>query len=287
MCIHTSTYTHLHTPKVHGTQLQCYPLFPTQPYTTSHPHPPHTPPPPHPHPPTNKHSTGTTFVLPEARRLPAASVAAETIRCRLLEQHTSLYRRLEELTEAAGEDVTTLARLWQLQTKMGKAGAPYQVCVVDREMNKEIEKLYMCGMYTCVVCIHVWYVYMCGLRKLQPTTYRYTYTPHNHNQHTTTPPPNPPPTQPTTQYQVRAERVTKACAGLEQRLTKRLELIDGYARVLNMIEIEVELDTQVPDEEMLGIEQQIMRLEEVEELQEQWQLQAEAQEEVEKLLRAA
>ena len=80
--------------------------------------------------------------------------------------------------------------------------------------------------------------------------------------------------------QVRAERVTKACAGLEQRLSKRVELIDGYARVLNMIEIEVELDTQVPDEEMIGIEQQILRLTEVEELQEQWQLQAEAQEEV-------
>lgn len=85
---------------------------------------------------------------------------------------------------------------------------------------------------------------------------------------------------PTLAWQVRAERVTKACAGLEQRLSKRIELLDGYARVLNMIEIEVELDTQVPDEEMIGIEQQITRLNEVEELQEQWQLQAEAQEEV-------
>lgn len=49
----------------------------------------------------------------------------------------------------------------------------------------------------------------------------------------------------------------------------------------------MELDTEVPAEEGVeGIEEQIVRLGEVEELQERWQLQAEAQDEVERLLRA-
>lgn len=72
---------------------------------------------------------------------------------------------------------------------------------------------------------------------------------------------------------------------LEDRLTKRLELIEGYSRVVNMIEIEVEMDTELPQAELLGIEEQVARLFEVEELQQQWKLQAEAQDEVERLLR--
>lgn len=204
-------------------------------------------------------STGTTFVLPEARRLPAGSVAAEAARCRLLEQHTSLLRRLDELTAAAGEDVTTLARLWQLQTKMDRAGAPYQVIGLIPVWLEDMQHAWKpCAACTCgpyvVSCCRLSILASCTI-----DTKRLSVD---------------------MSAQVRAERVTKACAGLEQRLAKRLELIDGYARVLNMIEIEVELDTQVPDEEMIGIEQQILRLTEVEELQEQWQLQAEAQEEV-------
>lgn len=46
-------------------------------------------------------------------------------------------------------------------------------------------------------------------------------------------------------YQARMGRVATAVAGIEQRLSKRLELLDGYARVMNMIEIEVEMDMQV------------------------------------------
>lgn len=59
-----------------------------------------------------------------------------------------------------------------------------------------------------------------------------------------------------------------------------------YARVANMIEIEVEIDTEVPAAEVEGIEEQILRLEEVAEMQADWRLQAEAQDEVERLLRA-
>ena len=46
-------------------------------------------------------------------------------------------------------------------------------------------------------------------------------------------------------YEARIERVCVVAAGVEQRLAKRLELLDGYARVMNMIEIEVEMDMQV------------------------------------------
>ena len=40
-------------------------------------------------------------------------------------------------------------------------------------------------------------------------------------------------------YDARLERVLAARAAVEQRLLKRLDLIDGFARVVNMIEIEV------------------------------------------------
>jgi hypothetical protein len=46
-------------------------------------------------------------------------------------------------------------------------------------------------------------------------------------------------------YSARIDRVSSACAGIEQRLSKRIELLDGYARVMNMIEIEVEMELQV------------------------------------------
>lgn len=131
------------------------------------------------------------------------------------------------------------------------------------------------------------------------------------------------------------ERVVAAIAGLEQRLQKKLELLDGcgsaplswhpglgghhamllkhkaclicrllpgpwnqqmrvalllaagrYARVANMIEIEVEVDADLPAAEVAGIEEQIQRLQEVAEMQDDWRLQAEAQDEVERLLRA-
>lgn len=88
------------------------------------------------------------------------------------------------------------------------------------------------------------------------------------------------------EYAARSERVEEARVAIERRLAKRIELIDAYARVLNMIEIEVEMETEVPIAEVEGIESQIARLDEVEELQAEWTLQAEAQDEVERLLRA-
>ena len=53
-----------------------------------------------------------------------------------------------------------------------------------------------------------------------------------------------------------------------------------------MIEIEVEMDAEVPAAEVVGIEEQITHLEEVADMQAGWRAQAEAQDEVERLLRA-
>jgi hypothetical protein len=53
-------------------------------------------------------------------------------------------------------------------------------------------------------------------------------------------------------YAARLQRVISAASNAEQRLQKRIELVDAYARVVNMIEIEVEMDTEVPVAEVLG-----------------------------------
>ncbi|GAX72803.1 hypothetical protein CEUSTIGMA_g258.t1 [Chlamydomonas eustigma] len=87
-------------------------------------------------------------------------------------------------------------------------------------------------------------------------------------------------------YEARIKKVTMARESIEARLKLKLDLLDGYSRVMNMIEIEVEMDIAVPDAELLGIEEQLVRLEELEGLKEDWVNQAEAREEVEKLLKS-
>jgi len=89
----------------------------------------------------------------------------------------------------------------------------------------------------------------------------------------------------TASYGARMERVAAARTNIEERLVKKLELLDGYSRVMNMIEIEVEMDIEVPAAELAGIEQQMERLTELESLQDDWRVQAEARDEVERLLR--
>lgn len=158
---------------------------------------------------------GATVVLPKLKQLPERAVAVQVMRQKLLGQHVVLERRVAQLVQETEEDVRTLARLWQLQNKMGAASG---------------------GDAT---------------------------------------------------YAARLERVAAARAATEMRLGKRLEAVDAYARVLNMIEIEVEMETEVPAFEIEGIEVQIEQLKAVEDLQEEWKLQAEAQDEVERLLRAS
>jgi len=86
-------------------------------------------------------------------------------------------------------------------------------------------------------------------------------------------------------YGARMERVITARSNIEQRLSKKLELLEGYGRVMNMIEIEVEIDTEVPAAEFEGIAEQMQRLDDLEGLQDDWRVQAEARDEVERLLR--
>jgi len=93
--------------------------------------------------------------------------------------------------------------------------------------------------------------------------------------------------QASTAYSARMERVAAARTNIEERLSKKLELLDGYGKVMNMIEIEVEMDIEVPAAELAGIEMQLTRLEELESLQDDWRVQAEARDEVERLLKAA
>eukprot|EP00798_Chlamydomonas_sp_ICE-L_P014435 gene14435-20442_t len=83
-------------------------------------------------------------------------------------------------------------------------------------------------------------------------------------------------------YEARIDRVAAARENIENRMSSRLELLDGYCRVMKMIEIEVEIDIEVPAAEMEGIEQQLNRLQELELLQEDWKYQAEARDEVSK-----
>ncbi|CAI5943762.1 unnamed protein product [Closterium sp. NIES-65] len=96
--------------------------------------------------------------------------------------------------------------------------------------------------------------------------------------------------QPST-YSARWERVVAARKGLDQRLLARINLVDSYAKVLSMIEIEVEMDADVPTAEAAGaaasIADQIERLMEVESLQKEWKQQAEVNDQLERLLRSA
>lgn len=53
-------------------------------------------------------------------------------------------------------------------------------------------------------------------------------------------------------YNSRMERVTRAKDIVEERLGRRLSMVDDYVKVLNMIEIEVEMETQIPAAEYQG-----------------------------------
>ncbi|KAL3635707.1 hypothetical protein CASFOL_020254 [Castilleja foliolosa] len=89
-------------------------------------------------------------------------------------------------------------------------------------------------------------------------------------------------------YRARRYRVERVREGLESSLENRIELIESYARISSMIEIEVELDSDVLAAEAVSnsdnIAQQIQQIMEIENLEEKWRLQAEANDEAEKLL---
>ncbi|PQQ16791.1 uncharacterized protein Pyn_28174 [Prunus yedoensis var. nudiflora] len=89
-------------------------------------------------------------------------------------------------------------------------------------------------------------------------------------------------------YRARRSRVKRVREGLENSLRGRIELIDSYARISSMIEIEVELDSDVLAAEAASnvenIAEQIQQTMELENLEERWRIQVEANDEAERLL---
>lgn len=86
----------------------------------------------------------------------------------------------------------------------------------------------------------------------------------------------------------RRSRVKQVRENLEKSLSARIELIESYAKISSMIEIEVEMDSNVLAAEAAssaeGIAEQIQQIMEIENLEERWRIQAEANDEVERLL---
>ncbi|XP_073158809.1 uncharacterized protein [Henckelia pumila] len=89
-------------------------------------------------------------------------------------------------------------------------------------------------------------------------------------------------------YRARRSKVKRVREGLESSLKNRIELIESYARISSMIEIEVELDSDVLAAEAVGnvenVADQIKQIMEIENLEEKWRIQVEANDEAEKLL---
>ncbi|XP_059645344.1 uncharacterized protein LOC132286926 isoform X2 [Cornus florida] len=89
-------------------------------------------------------------------------------------------------------------------------------------------------------------------------------------------------------YRARRSRIKRVREGLESSLEKRIELIASFARISSMIEIEVEMDSDLLAAEAANnaesIADQIQQIMELENLEEKWRLQAEANDEVERLL---
>ncbi|KAJ3695708.1 hypothetical protein LUZ60_001085 [Juncus effusus] len=89
-------------------------------------------------------------------------------------------------------------------------------------------------------------------------------------------------------YRARRGRVKRVRENLESALKARIELIESYAKISSMIEIEVEMDSDVLAAEAASnaerISEQIQQIMEIDNLEEQWRIQAEANDEVERLL---
>ncbi|KAJ8649525.1 hypothetical protein MRB53_002548 [Persea americana] len=89
-------------------------------------------------------------------------------------------------------------------------------------------------------------------------------------------------------YRARRSRVKRVRESLENSLLARIELIDSYAKISSMIEIEVEMDSDVLAAEAVSnaesIAEQIQQIMELENLEQRWRMQAEANDEVERLL---
>ncbi|CAM0910716.1 unnamed protein product [Alopecurus aequalis] len=89
-------------------------------------------------------------------------------------------------------------------------------------------------------------------------------------------------------YRARRGRLKKVRKSLESTLLAKIELMESYAKLCSMIEIEVEMDSDVLVAEAATgaerISEQIEQLMEIDSLEEQWRIQAEANDEAERLL---
>ncbi|QDZ21171.1 hypothetical protein HOP50_05g36970 [Chloropicon primus] len=89
-------------------------------------------------------------------------------------------------------------------------------------------------------------------------------------------------------YDARLQKILGSASTLEDRVASKLQLIEGYSRVSHMIEIEVELDADIDAAEtrvaMSGITVELGKVEELEELKDEWTMQVEAKDEIERLL---
>ncbi|KAL6639945.1 hypothetical protein ACP70R_022255 [Stipagrostis hirtigluma subsp. patula] len=89
-------------------------------------------------------------------------------------------------------------------------------------------------------------------------------------------------------YRARRGRVKRVRESLESTLLARIDLMESYAKLCSMIEIEVEMDSDVIAAEAASsaerISEQIQQLMEIDSLEEQWRIQAEANDEAERLL---
>ena len=72
---------------------------------------------------------------------------------------------------------------------------------------------------------------------------------------------------------------------VEERMAARVGILSEYTRVCAMVEVEVEMETEIPLAEYQDLKNQIARMSDVESLQEEWNERAAAADEVERLLR--
>ena len=87
-------------------------------------------------------------------------------------------------------------------------------------------------------------------------------------------------------YATRIERVIEAKEAVEERMAARIGILSEYTRVCAMVEVEVEMETEIPLAEYQDLKNQIARMSEIESLQEEWTERAAAADEVERLLRS-
>lgn len=181
------------------------------------------------------------------------------MRQQLLGKHSSLSTKLDAVRGESAEDVRLLARLWQLQHKMAAVSSSGPATAPSFPRPAE-------------------------------TTTPPSLSPSAASSGSTSvPPAQTPPSSPAAAaaaavsgafsafsavgqllqaqqqqglvgYEARIERISKARANVESRLARKVELLDGYSRVMSMIEIEVEMDIEVPAGELLGIDVQVRSL---------------------------